>query len=929
MFNSNIKFVIKKKNFYILLFLFFIVQKSFCQNGVDNISLEVYNMKKTQIIEVLESKTNYTFFFIESWLDTNDVSIEIYNAPIQKILDKLFENTTINYFINDDKKIILTENNLIRGSLPEIFYKPIKVQPQELKEDPLTLFNEDNYSYSDLEIETVKIGKEKLNSQKKEYKLAGVIRDSKTEKPIPDLVIIANNTTNITTNSEGFYSIVLPAGMNMLETKSLGVEDSKRRVFMYDDGKLNLFLNESLEQLDELVINANADRNIKEAIIGVSQINIEEIKNVPLILGERDILKIATTLPGITTAGEGASGYNVRGGKTDQNLFLLDNGVIYNPSHFFGIFSAVNPFTSGEAKIFKGNIPAEYGGRLSSVINIKTKKPNMKKFGGEASIGPVTSNITLDIPIKKEESSLLVGVRGTYSDWILKSLDDKTLNKSKASFYDLIANYSHEIDNDNKLKATAYFSKDKFSITSDSLYSYSNRLASIEWNRKINEKSSLDLILSNSEYKFNIEFEGGLDRDFNLGYKVNETELKLKLKYLYSNMHKFNYGISSKLYNVSPGSINPIGDNSVVDPLVIPSEKAIESAIFISDDFELNKKLLLSLGLRYSFYALLGNSNQRVYEAGLPLNQGTLVDVEAYGNNEVVQTYGGLEFRISGRYFLGEDLSFKVGYNNIYQYIHTLSNNTTVSPTDTWKLSDTNIEPQRSQQISAGLFKNISANTYELSLEGYYKRTNNILDYKVGANLLLNETIEADVLQGVGKAYGVELLLKKNTGRLNGWFGYTYSRSFNKLDSEFAEEKINNGEYFPSNFDKPHDFSLVANYKLTQRFSLSTNFTYQTGRPVTYPIGNYLINGSERVFYSDRNKFRIPDYYRLDLGLNIEGNHKIKKFAHSFWNISVYNVLGRNNPYSVFFVTENNEIKAFQSSIFAIPVPTITYNFKF
>jgi hypothetical protein len=306
-----------------------------------------------------------------------------------------------------------------------------------------------------------------------------------------------------------------------------------------------------------------------------------------------------------------------------------------------------------------------------------------------------------------------------------------------------------------------------------------------------------------------------------------------------------------------------------------------------------------------------------------------LIGEKKYGNNEVVETYGGIEFRLSGRYFLGEDLSVKVGYNNIYQYIHTLSNNTTVSPTDTWKLSDSNIKPQRSQQFTAGIFKNINANMYELSLEGYYKRTNNILDYKVGANLLLNETIETDVLQGVGKAYGVELLLKKNTGRLNGWFGYTYSRSFNKLDSEFAEEKINNGEYFPSNFDKPHDFSLVANYKLTQRFSLSTNFAYQTGRPVTYPIGSYVVNGSERVFYSDRNKFRIPDYYRLDIGLNIEGNHKIKKFAHSFWNLSIYNVLGRNNPYSVFFVSEDGRIKAYKSSIFSIPIPTITYNFKF
>ena len=337
----------------------------------------------------------------------------------------------------------------------------------------------------------------------------------------------------------------------------------------------------------------------------------------------------------------------------------------------------------------------------------------------------------------------------------------------------------------------------------------------------------------------------------------------------------------------------------------------------------------MDLGLRYSFYAALGESSQNIYQEGLPKGEGTLLETKDFDNNEVIETYGGLEVRASTRYFLSPSLSVKAGYNNTFQYIHTLSSNTTVSPTDTWKLSDVNIEPQRADQISLGFFKNFDDNKYELSLESYYKKTHNILDYKVGAQLLLNESIETEVLQGEGKAYGVELLLKKSEGRLNGWLGYTYSRTFTKLDSEFLEERINNGEYFPSNFDKPHDISLVTNYKFTKRYSFSANFVYQTGRPVTFPVGSYFLGGSEYALYSDRNKFRIPDFYRLDLSLNIEGNHKIKKFAHSFWNISVYNVLGRNNPYSVFFVTEDGSLQAYQSSIFSIPVPTITYNFKF
>src|SRR5690606_36819612 len=323
-----------------------------------------------------------------------------------------------------------------------------------------------------------------------------------------------------------------------------------------------------------------------------------------------------------------------------------------------------------------------------------------------------------------------------------------------------------------------------------------------------------------------------------------------------------------------------------------------------------------------------GPSEQRIYEDNVPKSEGSLVTTQDYDKNEVIKTYGGPEVRVSARYFLMPDLSIKASYNNAYQYIHTLSNNTTSSPIDTWKLSDYNIKPARGTQYSLGLYKNFEENTYEVSLEGYYKRSQDILDFKVGAQLLLNETIETEVLQGEGEAYGVELLLRKS-GRLNGWIGYTYSRSFIKMDSPYAEERVNNGKYFPSNYDKPHDVSIVANYKFTRRYSISANFVYQTGRPVTYPVGRYTYNNAEYVFYSDRNAFRIPDYYRLDLGFNIEGSHKITQFVHSFWNFSIYDVLGRNNPYSVYFVTTDGEVKAYKTSIFSVPVPTITYNFKF
>ena len=479
------------------------------------------------------------------------------------------------------------------------------------------------------------------------------------------------------------------------------------------------------------------------------------------------------------------------------------------------------------------------------------------------------------------------------------------------------------------MEATGYYSKDRFSITSDSLYSYSNRLLTLRYNRSFNSRNKGSLILTNSDYRFNVDYESNFDNNFTSGYGINGTELKLNLDYKLNEKHQFNYGVASKLYLIEPGSLEPLGSESTVEYMDIPQEKGLESAVYVSDDFKVDEKFSITAGLRYSWFAALGKGTENIYEEGKPKNEATLLETISYGRNEIMQSYGGLSARLSARYLLLPDLSLKASYNNNFQYIHTLTNNTTISPTDMYKLSSRNIKPQRGQQVSLGLYKNFLENTYEVSLESYYKKSRNSLDFKVGAQLFLNQQIESEVLQGDGKSYGIELLLKKTKGDLNGWIGYSYNRSLLRLDSEFPEERVNDGEYFPSNFDKPHDFSFVGNYKFTKRYSMSANFIYQTGRPVTFPVGKYEFNGAEYVVYSDRNEFRIPDYFRLDLSLNIEGNHKIAKLAHSFWNISVYNVLGRNNPYSVFFVTENGEVQALQSSIFSVPVPTISYNIKF
>jgi len=924
--------------FFLILSILLLSHYISAQEGAEKISVSFTNATAKDALNEIQQLTKYQFFYIDSWLENQSVSANYQDISVHELLDAIFKDTVINFYFFEDNRVILTKNNIIYDTVSEnLFESPEESIPNRAEDDeeaPLKstpiLYGLQKKNPNRTTIEVVRIGKENKSDSRQRYTLAGYVKNAVTGQPISDLaILVKNNKKGTSTDNEGFYSLELYAGEHILQTKGLGIADSQKRVILYNNGKLDFNLEESVELLDEVVLTGNRDRNVETTITGVTQIKVEQIKTIPLVLGERDILKAATSLPGITTAGEGSSGFNVRGGKTDQNLILLDDAVIYNPSHFFGIFSALNPFTSGDVNIFKGSIPAEYGGRLSSVFDIKTKDANTKKFAGEASIGPVTSNLALEIPVVKDKAAFLIGGRSTYSGWILRSLDEESLQNSQASFYDIVAKYNHNINENNAMRASGYYSKDAFSITSDSLFSYSNRSLSLDWRHNFNEKNNGNLVLANSQYTFNIDYDGNTDDDFLLGYQVNETELKLEMRYLYSSAHKLDYGVSTKLYTVDPGNIAPNGDISIVSPLVIPEERGLESAIFISDDFTINEKLSINAGLRYSMFAALGESAQRVYEDRQPKNESTLVDTLNFNKNESIETYDGLEARISARYFLTDELSVKASYNNTYQYIHTLSNNTTVSPTDTWKLSDLNIKPQNADQFSLGFYKNFDDNTYETSLEGYYKTSRNILDFKVGAQLLLNETIETEVLQGDGIAYGVELLLKKTKGRLNGWLGYSYARSFIKLDGDFSEETVNNGDYFPSNFDKPHDLSIVANYKLTKRYSVSANFAYQTGRPVTYPIGRYTYKNSEFVVYSDRNQFRIPDYYRLDLGINIEGNHKIKKFAHSFWNISVYNVLGRNNPYSVFFVTDDGQVKAFQSSIFSIPVPTITYNFKF
>ena len=904
----------------------------FAQNQKVTISLLNADMKTS--IDAIEKTSYYQFYYDADWLAEKSILIsrDFVNEDIISILKVFYGQTDLNFYI-DNKSIILTKNKVIYNKLDDNFFGETKAfQEQDSIANKPIFFKQYDSINQQKQNKIVVIGKETDTKSKKILVLSGFIKNQKTGEVVPNCYInVINHKKNTTSNDQGFYSVTLSSGINFVEISNVNFKRIIKKIILYSSGNLDILVQENITNLDEIVITAKKNEKFRVAISGVTTIDMEGIKNVPLVLGERDIFKVAATLPGIKTTGEGSAGFNVRGGKEDQNLVLLDNGLIYNPAHFFGFFSAVNPYTTKKATIYKGSIPSEFGGRLSSVFDIITKAGNTTKSSGEGGIGPVTSNLMLSTPIFPDKSSLLAGFRATYSGWILRSLKEEKLKNSKASFFDAIIKYSHKINAKNNLEATAYYSDDVFSITSDSLYKYSNRLATLKWEHVFSEKTKVAVIITNSQYKFNIDFDSQLNtlKSFDFGFKINESQAMLKVNQTISEKHKLSYGLSSKLYAINPGNLNAKKPQSLILPIDIEQERGLESATYLSDNYKITKKLLLDFGFRFSAFMSLGKSSQRFYKPGVPLTNASVESVQNFGNNKVIKTYGGFEPRIAARYLLKNDFSIKLGYDKTYQYIHLLSSNTTQSPTDTWKLSDLNVKPQSGEQLSFGIFKNLPEKDIELSFEGYYKKSNNFLDYKVASQLLLNENIETELLQGEGKAYGLEFLIRKNSGRLNGWIGYTYARTLVKLDSQFNDERVNGGNFFAANFDKPHDLSVVLNYKFTKRYSFSSNFVYQTGRPITYPIGTYNYNNASYTLYSDRNQFRIPDYYRLDIGFNVEGTHKLKKLAHSFWNVSIYNVFGRNNPYSVFFVTEKGQIKAYQTSIFAIPVPTVTYNFKF
>jgi hypothetical protein len=768
--------------------------------------------------------------------------------------------------------------------------------------------------------------------------VSGYIYDGKSKTTIPGAQIYCETISRITTSDKnGYFRLELPTGQHTVKFSFVGLDDEVREVMVYNDGEIEVELYEKSISLGQ--INVMADRpedNYRSTSMGMVKLSMKSIKKLSVLMGETDIIKSMVMLPGVQSTGENASGFNVRGGNIDQNLILIHEAPVYNTSHMFGLFSMIDPIVVNDVTLYKSGIPSKYGGRISSVLNIELRKPEPQKFKVNGGIGIINSRLSIEGPIIKDKLSFMAGFRTTYSDWVLKMVKNYQIQQSSVSFYDFNAKIDYTINSNNRLSIFGYGSNDYFNYYGQAEYGYGNLIGALKYNHIINDRSSGSLNINYSRYKSDLVDYSTKNFEYKMATSIEQEQVAYNFSTTVLPRHQLSGGISVIRYYVEPGNAIPQSENSAAAPINIEDETGYEAALFVEDEFELFPGMAVIAGLRYSAFAKTGPLTMNTYMDDMPLNENTVTGSKEYGALDFAGFYHLPEPRLAVRYELKNSSSIKAGYNRTAQYIRQISNSASITPADFWKSSDQYMKPLISDQYSIGYFKNFKNNAFETSVELYYKENQNETDYKNGARLILNPEIEQALIYGIGKAYGAELMLKKSTGKLTGWVAYTYSRSFRQIEGEFPEETINRGEWYPSTYDKPHDLTVVMNYKLSRRFTFAANFTYSTGRPITLPEYKYNVGSYEMIYYSDRNKYRMPDYHRLDLSITYEGSLLRNQKWRSSWTLALYNAYGRHNPFSVYYMKDKPTVannfrvySLYQFSVIGVPIPSFTYNFWF
>ena len=880
----------------------------------------------------VKQQTGVPFYFREAWVKGIRVTVSGSNISLQRTLERVLLPKGISYFIDEWDNVFLTDQMPLISQLPD--YSGVTDLTEELDEtggeETLTTA-EQNYINGRRArlIETIRVGDSEKSNGLSNAVIHGKMTDGETgESLVGATIYIEELKKGAATDVDGRFSLVIKPGRYTVDFNCMGMEDRQNYLEVLSDGNLSISMKKRLVPITEVVIQANRFHNVRGTQMGFERLNFKVFKEIPLVMGERDVLKIIQMLPGVQSVGEGSSGFNVRGGSADQNMIYVNKVPVYNSSHLFGFFTSFSSDIVKDFTLYKSNLPASLGGRLSSFFDITAKQGNMNKYTVRAGISPITGNLSVGGPIQKDKSSFILSARSTYSDWMLKRMEDPELRDSEAGFYDLGGTLTYEPDDKTLVKVFGYVSRDQLKLGVSNEYAYANSGASVNVRYRFNPRITGDLALVYGQYDFRIVDKKVPSESYVHEYRIGHYELKADFTWLSLGSHRLTYGGSAIYYNLNRGTVEPYGLYSYRAPIELGIENGVETGIYVADEITLTPRLTVYTGLRFATYMSLGPDQVRLYEEGQPHLDYYVVDTLTFKRGAVARAYYGVEPRVSINYMVGDNNSLKFSYNRIHQFLFMLSNTIAISPTDQWKLCDYHIEPPYMDQISIGYYLDFPGKSLSTSLELYHKWVSNVVEYRDGANFISGPHIETETLQGNQKAYGLEAMIRKNTGRLNGWLAYSLSRSIIQIDSPIPGESINKGKPYPSNFDRPHNLTLVTNYKMNRRLSFSANLVYMTGRPVTYPISIYYLNDLQYIHYSSRNSYRIPDYFRLDFSMNMEGNLKKRKLFHSYWMLNIYNLTGRKNAYSVYFQSEGGKIDGYKLSIFGQPVVTLSWNLK-
>ncbi len=755
------------------------------------------------------------------------------------------------------------------------------------------------------------------------HTISGYIKDkSNGEVLIGATIAIKELVTGTSANLYGYYSISIPEGKYTLEYSFLGFKSYTQNINLNKNQTINVELEPSQTMMKEIVITEKkTDDNIKKAEMSVVKIDSKTIKSIPALMGEVDVIKAIQMLPGVQAAGEGMSGFNVRGGGSDQNLILLDEATVYNASHLMGFFSIFNNDAVKDITLYKGDIPAEYGGRLSSLLDIRMKDGNTKRLSATGGIGTISSRLTIEAPIIKDKSSFMISGRRSYADIFLKLSRDTMIRKNQLYFYDLNLKLNYTINENNRIYLSGYLGRDVFSFNKEFGINWGNNTETFRWNHLFSKKvfSNLSLIFSNYDYFLGqksamsgFQWVAGM-QDYSMKYDVT----------VYPNPNNtVKIGFISTYHHFEPGYAKGTGENSMFNEYKMSNSNALESAIFASNEQKISSLLTFNYGLRYSIFQSIGAATVYNFDS-----THVAIDSTVYSKNDFYNTYSGFEPRLGFKYSLSEVSSIKGNFSITDQYIHLASNSTGGMPVDIWLPSSKNIKPRIANMYALGYFRNIRKNTIETSVEAYYKEVKNEIDFKDHAELLLNKKIEGELRFGKARSYGLELMFRKQEGKLTGWISYTWARAFRKIAD------INDGLEYPANYDKPHNISMVLSYDISRKINLSANWVYATGSAVTFPTGKFIYGNTVVPVYSERNSYRMPDYHRLDVGVTFKFNEKkgIARKNKSDLNISIYNAYNRKNAWMISFEPDKNnanQIVAYKYYLFPF-LPSVTYNFHF